>query len=509
MKTGKIVLLVIGCLSALIGFALLTASAFLGWAYFAQRDDGYFTSSSERFETSAGALVSDRIELFDDDDLPAGFSAEDLGRVLLRATSEDPNREVFVGIGPRDEVENYLSGVARTEVTEIEFDPFRPTYRQISGDRTADRPADQTFWSESAAGTGTQEVRWDLERGTWMIVVMNADATPGVSVDLQAGAHLAFLGPVALGTLIGAIVLLVIGIPLIVAGAMGLGRHGPPQPHWPATGAPTAVMAAPAKPVPPPSSRPYPAHLMGDLDEPLSRWLWLVKWIMVIPHFVVLFFLGIAFFVTTVVAGFAILFTGRYPRGIFDFNVGVVRWMWRVQFYSYSALGTDRYPPFTLQRTDYPADFEVEYPEGLSRGLVLVKWWLLVIPHYLILAVLAGWFGGWSVGAGGADDGNYRSPWIFGSVLGILVLVAAVVLLFTGRYPTHVFDFVMGINRWAYRVLAYAALMRDEYPPFRLDQGGREPHEYAPVDTVGGPPEPSVQETPPPAESPGHSETTT
>ena len=202
----------------------------------------------------------------------------------------------------------------------------------------------------------------------------------------------------------------------------------------------------------------YPLRLTGELDPDVGRWQWLFKWLLAIPHFVVLFFLWIGFVLSTVVAGVAILFTGRYPRRIFDYNVGVLRWSWRVGFYSYSALGTDRYPPFSLaDDRAYPARLEVDYPERLSRGLVLVKWWLLAIPHYLIVAIFSG--GAW--GAGG--------------LIGVLVLFAGLALLFTGRYPGSLYDLVMGLNRWSFRVVAYAGLMTDSYPPFRLDQGGAEP----------------------------------
>ncbi|MFE2959393.1 DUF4389 domain-containing protein [Nocardia tengchongensis] len=202
----------------------------------------------------------------------------------------------------------------------------------------------------------------------------------------------------------------------------------------------------------------YPVRIRGDLDPGVSRWLWIVKWILAIPHYIVLLFLSIAYVAVTVAAFFAILVTGAYPRALFDFNVGVMRWSWRVRFYALSQLGTDRYPPFSLEPDpEYPADLEVDYPEQFNRGLVLIKWWLLAIPQYLIVGALL--YGG----------RNTLAP------MATLVLVALIGLLFTGAYPAGLFDFLMGINRWSLRVRAYVSLMTDEYPPFRLDQGAREP----------------------------------
>jgi hypothetical protein len=207
-----------------------------------------------------------------------------------------------------------------------------------------------------------------------------------------------------------------------------------------------------------------PVRLEARLDEPLSRWLWLVKWILAIPHFVVLFFLWFAFLAVSVVAFFAILFTERYPRALFDFNLGVLRWNWRVAYYAYGALGTDRYPPFSLgEEPDYPTRLDIAYPERLSRGLVLVKWWLLAIPHYLVVGIFLG---------------GFHADWTSGGLVGLLVLIAAVTLAFTGRFPKDLFDLVIGLNRWALRVVAYAALMTDQYPPFRLDMGGSEPEPH-------------------------------
>lgn len=210
--------------------------------------------------------------------------------------------------------------------------------------------------------------------------------------------------------------------------------------------------------------------VQARFDEPLNRWLWLVKWLLLVPHYIVLLFLWVAFVAVTFIAFFAILFTGRYPRPLFDFNHGVLRWSWRVTYYGYGALGTDLYPPFSLaDQPDYPASLEIDYPERLSRGLVLVKWWLLALPHYMIVAVFtagAAWMASES-----ADD-TLLAGILSGGLIGVGVLFAAVALLFTGRYPHGLYDLVVGMNRWVLRVVSYAALMTDVYPPFRLDQGG-------------------------------------
>jgi Domain of unknown function (DUF4389) len=230
------------------------------------------------------------------------------------------------------------------------------------------------------------------------------------------------------------------------------------------------------------SDRSYPVHVRAVLDSPVSRWLWLVKWLLIVPHVLVLLVLWPAFWLLSIVALVAIVITGRYPRAIFDFNLGVMRWSWRVSYYAYGVLGTDRYPPFSLgKEPDYPATLDVDYPERLSRGLALVKWWLLALPHYLILAILIGggtWFT-WTM-----DD----NAWAWGgSLVGLLVLIAAIILTFTGAYPRPLFDIIVGIHRWALRVAGYAALMTDRYPPFRLDTGGDESTGPATTDAAQAP----------------------
>jgi hypothetical protein len=268
-----------------------------------------------------------------------------------------------------------------------------------------------------------------------------------VGVLLPAGGAGIFAasGPPLLG-----LALIVAGVALIIFSAAGLGKRLRPS-SQPVSGTPATSAS--------------PVLLEGNLDPMLSRWVWLVKWLLAIPHYIVLSILWIAFLVVSVAAWWVILFTGRYPASLFQFAVGVLRWNWRVAFYAYGVLGTDRYPPFTLARVDYPATFEVEYPEKLSHWKVLFKSWLFALPHLVIIAALTG--GVWATSSGRAANGI--------SLLGVLVFIAAVILLFSGRYRFGPFNLIMGIQRWIYRTTAYAALLRDDYPPFRLDQGALEP----------------------------------
>ncbi|MUL85237.1 MULTISPECIES: DUF4389 domain-containing protein [unclassified Mycolicibacterium] len=187
--------------------------------------------------------------------------------------------------------------------------------------------------------------------------------------------------------------------------------------------------------------------MRGAIDAP-SRRLWLVKWcVLAVPHYPILLGLYLLYPLSTLVAGVAILFTGRYPRPLFDFNVGVLRWSWRVMNYRFPMNSTDKYPPFTFASSpDYPGDLEVDYPERLINWAVLVKWWVLALPQIIVC-------------------------WAMEPLLQVLCVISAVRLLVRGTISQEMFDLLMGIVRWRYRVAVYVSLMRDEYPPFRLDLG--------------------------------------
>ncbi len=194
----------------------------------------------------------------------------------------------------------------------------------------------------------------------------------------------------------------------------------------------------------------YPVTLTIDYPEKLSRGVLLLKvlfgyWYVAIPHGICLWLYGIAVSIVTFIAFWAILFTGKFPRGMFDFVEGYMRWSNNVYAY-YSCLLRDEYPPFSgEQKMSHPVTLTVEYPERLSRGLVLLRaffdWLYVGIPHGICLL-------------------------LYGIAVGIVILIAFWAILFTGRYPRGMFDFVVGYMRWSNNVSAYLCFLRDEYPPF-------------------------------------------
>jgi hypothetical protein len=230
MGAKRILLLVFGSLLALIGLALTIAGATGLIAYGTSRDaDGYFTTSTERFQTVGRALVSEEVDLGSESDAAGAVSLGDLANVRVRAEAA-AGRAVFVGIGPRSQVAAYLDGVAYAEVTDVDFDPFRATYALHRGLRAPAPPGQQDFWAARASGSGQQTLNWELESGTWSLVVMNADAAPAVAADLQLGVKIKILLPLGIGLLVGGLIALGIGVTMIVFGARGGGRGPPPAP---------------------------------------------------------------------------------------------------------------------------------------------------------------------------------------------------------------------------------------------------------------------------------------
>ena len=209
----------------------------------------------------------------------------------------------------------------------------------------------------------------------------------------------------------------------------------PPPPPPPSTPEPPGPPAA--------AAGDYPVDFEAPRQAEYHRFLPLVKWLLAIPHYFVLIFVGLGAFFALIGGFFAVLFTGRWPQGLFDFIAGTLRWAYRVTAYVF--LLTDEYPPFSLgEEPDYPVQIRIDYPEHIDNWRPLVHW-LLVIPYLLVAGVLV---------------------W----VAGIVSFIGIFVILFTKEMPQGMFDLSAIPLRWQARGHVYASWMVDRYPPFSWEE---------------------------------------
>jgi hypothetical protein len=220
----------------------MAGGGFLLWADRTQRDDGYLTTPTERFATPTYALTRTRLTV---DTQGPGWVLNDnwFGKVRIRGESPG-SKTLFMGIGPQAEVAKYLATVAHADVQNIKFDPFRATYLSITGGAPEGPPTEQHFWDASASGVGTQTLTWKVRDGDWSVVLMNVDGSRGVAADIDLGAKLSFLLWVAIGLLIGGVLVVAGSTALIVLAARK--RAPPPAPPVPATAGGGGSGSAPA-----------------------------------------------------------------------------------------------------------------------------------------------------------------------------------------------------------------------------------------------------------------------
>ncbi len=208
---GRIAALTIGIALGLIGVIPLGAGGTAVWASATQRDDGYITSDVQAFSTAGSALVTEPADL----GVPGFgwlYAPSVLGEIRIRVTPTSAGSELFVGIGPSDEVDRYLAGVGHTIITDFWNERTQP----IGGDATASVPASQDFWVASDSGAGPRTVTWDPTDGSWSVVVMNVDGQAGVDVRADLGATIPPLVWISVGLLVFGLVLLAGGLLLIV-----------------------------------------------------------------------------------------------------------------------------------------------------------------------------------------------------------------------------------------------------------------------------------------------------
>jgi hypothetical protein len=206
MSGGRLALLTVAILTVLVALSALIAGTVLLVVNHTERDSsGFFSTSREPLTTNSYAIVSDKLDV--------GTSGPDwlfqegrLATIRVQGRNQDPARELFIGVAPAAQVDRYLAGTRYATITDLSFNPFRATYRSSAGSSAPAPPGDKTFWTAATSGAGSRTLEWDVAKGNWSVVVMNADGSPSVNAQLSVGADVGFI--------------LWLGLALVIAGAL-------------------------------------------------------------------------------------------------------------------------------------------------------------------------------------------------------------------------------------------------------------------------------------------------
>jgi hypothetical protein len=216
MNAKRIALIVTGSLAALFASALMIGGGLALYGNSQKDSDGYLSTDTHRFEAGTRALATENLDL-DLGDADQFVQTNDLGDVRVQVDSRG-EKPVFVGIARTSDVEDYLSGVSHTTLTDVESTPFDADYDDHAGSRRPAAPADSGIWAASQQGSGKQTLTWEIEDGDYSVVVMNADGSAGVDADISAGAEIPFLSALGWSALGSGGFVLAIGAALLVAG---------------------------------------------------------------------------------------------------------------------------------------------------------------------------------------------------------------------------------------------------------------------------------------------------
>ena len=218
MSAGKIALLIVGIVVVVVAIGLIATGGAVLWANGSLTDgEGYLTTKTIRIDEGSYAVVSEPT------DIEVGswwvWDWGDLASFKIEGSNDDSSKNIFMGLADESDSNSYLIDVNFDEVIDMDINPDRLDFRNRPGNSEPAIPTTQDFWLESVNGPGTQTLAWDMQAGTWSLILMNEDGSAGVDLSVLLGVKIPWLFGTGLGLLIGGIVALPLGTLMIVLAA--------------------------------------------------------------------------------------------------------------------------------------------------------------------------------------------------------------------------------------------------------------------------------------------------